>query len=173
MTRSGHLTGQHSNGCFFFFLNSFRVSPLLLLQLDSPRWVQGPLDLQEEALEDLLDLLVVVPLSTCSPGRQVSSAECGFTAASTNFSQDKKPNIKPHSNTFLSLSGTKSRYVDVLNPSRTAKPGGLAPAPADIFAPLAPMTIPANRFVPSSGVCLKSIHIIKEQTKINRLPTGR
>lgn len=96
MTRSGHLTGQHSNGCFF--LNSFRVSPLLLLQLDSPRWVQGPLDLQEEALEDLLDLLVVVPLSTCSPGRQVSSAECGFTVAisqlpAQTFLKIKKPNI--------------------------------------------------------------------------------
>lgn len=51
------------------------------------------------------------------------------------------------------LSGTKSRYVDVLNPSRAAKPGGLAPAPVDIFAPLAPMPMPANLFVPSSGVC--------------------
>lgn len=51
------------------------------------------------------------------------------------------------------FSGTKSRYVDVLNPSRAAKPGGLAPAPVDIFAPLAPMPMPANVFVPSSGVC--------------------
>lgn len=43
--------------------------------------------------------------------------------------------------------------MDVLNPSKTAKPGGLAPAPVDIFAPLAPMPMPANLFVPSSGVC--------------------
>ena len=52
---------------------------------------------------------------------------------------------------FSLFSGTRSRYVDVLNPSRTAKPSGLAPAPADIFAPLAPMAMPANLFVPSSG----------------------
>lgn len=43
--------------------------------------------------------------------------------------------------------------MDVLNPGGTTKPGGLAPAPADIFAPLAPMPMPANLFVPSSGVC--------------------
>lgn len=42
--------------------------------------------------------------------------------------------------------------MDVLNPSRTVQPGGLAPAPpVDIFAPLAPMPMPANLFVPSSG----------------------
>lgn len=42
--------------------------------------------------------------------------------------------------------------MDVLNPSRTVKPSGGAPAPGDIFAPLAPMPMPANLFVPSSGV---------------------
>lgn len=47
--------------------------------------------------------------------------------------------------------------MDVLNPSRAAKPGGLAPAPVDIFAPLAPMPMPANLFVPSSGVCLTKL----------------
>ncbi|KAJ0047387.1 hypothetical protein NL108_002053, partial [Boleophthalmus pectinirostris] len=53
---------------------------------------------------------------------------------------------------FLPLTGTKSRYVDVLNPSRTAnKSGASVPAPADIFAPLAPMTMPANLFVPRSA----------------------
>lgn len=41
--------------------------------------------------------------------------------------------------------------MDVLNPSRTAKPGGSAPAPADIFAPLAPMAMPPSLFVPSSA----------------------
>ncbi|XP_028273145.1 protein transport protein Sec16A isoform X2 [Parambassis ranga] len=54
-------------------------------------------------------------------------------------------------NMFSRKAGTKSRYVDVLNPSKTSKPGGLAPAPADIFAPLAPMAMPANLFVPSSA----------------------
>ncbi|KAM9306864.1 protein transport protein Sec16A isoform 3-T4 [Pholidichthys leucotaenia] len=57
----------------------------------------------------------------------------------------------PPVNMFSRKAGTKSRYVDVLNPSRTAKPGGSVPAPADIFAPLAPMPIPANLFVPSSA----------------------
>uniref|UniRef100_A0A667WL62 Protein transport protein sec16 n=1 Tax=Myripristis murdjan TaxID=586833 RepID=A0A667WL62_9TELE len=62
------------------------------------------------------------------------------------------PGGGPPVNMFSRKAGTKSRYVDVLNPSRTAKPGGLAPAPADIFAPLAPMPMPANLFVPSSGM---------------------
>ncbi|XP_034459126.1 protein transport protein Sec16A isoform X1 [Hippoglossus hippoglossus] len=57
----------------------------------------------------------------------------------------------PPVNMFSRKAGTRSRYVDVLNPSRTAKPSGLAPAPADIFAPLAPMAMPANLFVPSSA----------------------
>uniref|UniRef100_A0A3Q3AFR0 Protein transport protein sec16 n=1 Tax=Kryptolebias marmoratus TaxID=37003 RepID=A0A3Q3AFR0_KRYMA len=54
-------------------------------------------------------------------------------------------------NIFSRKAGTKSRYVDVLNPSRTVKPSGGAPAPVDIFAPLAPMPMPANLFVPSSA----------------------
>uniref|UniRef100_A0A3Q3MFB8 Protein transport protein sec16 n=1 Tax=Mastacembelus armatus TaxID=205130 RepID=A0A3Q3MFB8_9TELE len=62
------------------------------------------------------------------------------------------PNSGPPVNMFSRKAGTKSRYVDVLNPSRTAKPGGLAPAPMDIFAPLAPMPMPTNLFVPSSGM---------------------
>uniref|UniRef100_UPI003AAC032A protein transport protein Sec16A n=1 Tax=Centroberyx gerrardi TaxID=166262 RepID=UPI003AAC032A len=61
------------------------------------------------------------------------------------------PSGGPPVNMFSRKAGTKSRYVDVLNPSRTAKPGGLAPAPADIFAPLAPMPMPTNLFVPSSA----------------------
>uniref|UniRef100_A0A8C4E3M3 Protein transport protein sec16 n=1 Tax=Dicentrarchus labrax TaxID=13489 RepID=A0A8C4E3M3_DICLA len=60
------------------------------------------------------------------------------------------PTSGPPVNMFSRKAGTRSRYVDVLNPSRTAKPGGLAPAPADIFAPLAPMPMPTNLFVPSS-----------------------
>ncbi|XP_049908510.1 protein transport protein Sec16A isoform X5 [Epinephelus moara] len=61
------------------------------------------------------------------------------------------PSGGPPVNMFSRRAGTKSRYVDVLNPSRISKPGGLAPAPADIFAPLAPMPMPANLFVPSSA----------------------
>ncbi|XP_070706135.1 protein transport protein Sec16A isoform X2 [Pempheris klunzingeri] len=57
----------------------------------------------------------------------------------------------PPVNMFSRRAGTRSRYVDVLNPNRTVKPGGLGPAPADIFAPLAPMPMPANLFVPSSA----------------------
>ncbi|XP_053303621.1 protein transport protein Sec16A isoform X3 [Pleuronectes platessa] len=57
----------------------------------------------------------------------------------------------PPVNMFSRKAGPRSRYVDVLNPSRSAKPSGSAPAPADIFAPLAPMAMPANLFVPSSA----------------------
>uniref|UniRef100_A0A665W588 Protein transport protein sec16 n=1 Tax=Echeneis naucrates TaxID=173247 RepID=A0A665W588_ECHNA len=64
------------------------------------------------------------------------------------------PSSGPPVNIFSRKAGTKSRYVDVLNPSRTAKPGGMAPAPPDMFAPLAPMPMPTNLFVPSSGVPL-------------------
>uniref|UniRef100_A0A665W551 Protein transport protein sec16 n=1 Tax=Echeneis naucrates TaxID=173247 RepID=A0A665W551_ECHNA len=60
------------------------------------------------------------------------------------------PSSGPPVNIFSRKAGTKSRYVDVLNPSRTAKPGGMAPAPPDMFAPLAPMPMPTNLFVPSS-----------------------
>ncbi|KAF1377703.1 hypothetical protein PFLUV_G00203490 [Perca fluviatilis] len=57
----------------------------------------------------------------------------------------------PPVNMFSRRAGTKGRYVDVLNPSRIAKPSGSAPAPADIFAPLAPMPMTGNLFVPSSA----------------------
>lgn len=49
------------------------------------------------------------------------------------------------------LAGSRARYVDVLNPGGT-KASGAVPAPSDLFAPLAPMPIPANVFVPNSGV---------------------
>uniref|UniRef100_A0A8C5X8Q4 Protein transport protein sec16 n=1 Tax=Malurus cyaneus samueli TaxID=2593467 RepID=A0A8C5X8Q4_9PASS len=45
--------------------------------------------------------------------------------------------------------GSRARYVDVLNPGG-AKASGALPAPSDLFAPLAPMPIPANVFVPNS-----------------------
>lgn len=49
------------------------------------------------------------------------------------------------------LAGSRARYVDVLNPGGT-KAGGAVPAPSDLFAPLAPMPIPANVFVPNAGM---------------------
>ncbi|CAM9108044.1 unnamed protein product, partial [Lampetra planeri] len=61
------------------------------------------------------------------------------------------PGSGPPVNMFSRKAGTRSRYVDVLNPNRTAKPSGTAPAPVDLFAPLAPMPMPANLFVPSSA----------------------
>ncbi|XP_032933347.1 protein transport protein Sec16A isoform X1 [Catharus ustulatus] len=45
--------------------------------------------------------------------------------------------------------GSRARYVDVLNPGGT-KASAAVPAPSDLFAPLAPMPIPANVFVPNS-----------------------
>ncbi|XP_030902324.2 protein transport protein Sec16A isoform X2 [Melopsittacus undulatus] len=45
--------------------------------------------------------------------------------------------------------GSRARYVDVLNPGGTKSSGAL-PVPSDLFAPLAPMPIPANVFVPNS-----------------------
>ncbi|VTJ54258.1 Hypothetical predicted protein [Marmota monax] len=44
--------------------------------------------------------------------------------------------------------GSRARYVDVLNPSGASR-GEPAPAPADFFAPLAPLPIPSNLFTPS------------------------
>uniref|UniRef100_A0A671XH12 Protein transport protein sec16 n=1 Tax=Sparus aurata TaxID=8175 RepID=A0A671XH12_SPAAU len=87
------------------------------------------------------------------PEEEVSSVKCSFPAfLSVSFHTCLLCFLPLRCVSFLS--GTRSRYVDVLNPnSRTAKPGGLAPAPADIFAPLAPMPMPANLFVPSSGEC--------------------
>jgi len=49
------------------------------------------------------------------------------------------------------LAGSRARYVDVLNPGGT-KSSGAVPAPSDLFAPLAPMPIPANVFVPNAGM---------------------
>ncbi|XP_040386962.1 protein transport protein Sec16A isoform X10 [Cygnus olor] len=52
-------------------------------------------------------------------------------------------------NIFSRRAGSRARYVDVLNPGGT-KSSGAVPAPADLFAPLAPMPVPANVFVPNS-----------------------
>ncbi|KAG5834536.1 hypothetical protein ANANG_G00262530 [Anguilla anguilla] len=62
------------------------------------------------------------------------------------------PSGGPPVNIFSRKAGTKGRYVDVLNPGGTgAKPASLVPAPADLFAPLAPMPMPANLFVPGAA----------------------
>uniref|UniRef100_A0A671QG39 Protein transport protein sec16 n=1 Tax=Sinocyclocheilus anshuiensis TaxID=1608454 RepID=A0A671QG39_9TELE len=59
----------------------------------------------------------------------------------------------PPVNMFSRRAGTKSRYVDVLNPGRGgSKPAAVVPPPADLFAPLAPMAMPANLFTPAAGV---------------------
>lgn len=55
--------------------------------------------------------------------------------------------------TFVCFStGTRYKYMDVPNPSKPAN-SGLAPNPADSFVHLAPMSMPANLFVPCSGLC--------------------
>ncbi|XP_072344997.1 protein transport protein Sec16A isoform X3 [Scyliorhinus torazame] len=56
----------------------------------------------------------------------------------------------PPRNRFSMKAGTKARYVDVLNPSGS-RPGGVLLPPVDLFAPLAPMPIPTNLFVPLPG----------------------
>ncbi|XP_006863877.1 PREDICTED: protein transport protein Sec16A [Chrysochloris asiatica] len=45
--------------------------------------------------------------------------------------------------------GSRARYVDVLNPSGTTR-GEPALAPTEIFAPLAPLPVPAKLFVPGA-----------------------
>uniref|UniRef100_A0A671PFT0 Protein transport protein sec16 n=1 Tax=Sinocyclocheilus anshuiensis TaxID=1608454 RepID=A0A671PFT0_9TELE len=63
------------------------------------------------------------------------------------------PAGRPPVNMFSRRAGTKSRYVDVLNPGRGgSKPAAAVPPPADLFAPLAPMAMPANLFTPAAGV---------------------
>ncbi|KAL0965919.1 hypothetical protein UPYG_G00287870, partial [Umbra pygmaea] len=59
----------------------------------------------------------------------------------------------PPVNMFSRRAGTKCRYVDVLNPpgGTCTKPGGSVPAPSDFFAPLAPMPMPTNLFVPRAA----------------------
>ncbi|XP_052443365.1 protein transport protein Sec16A isoform X1 [Carassius gibelio] len=58
----------------------------------------------------------------------------------------------PPVNMFSRRAGTKSRYVDVLNPGRGgSKPAAVVPPPADLFAPLAPMAMPTNLFTPAGA----------------------
>ncbi|KAG8536449.1 hypothetical protein GDO81_026343, partial [Engystomops pustulosus] len=50
---------------------------------------------------------------------------------------------------YVPPGGARARYVDVLNPGGN-KPTSSVPPPADLFAPLAPMPIPTNLFVPNA-----------------------
>ncbi|XP_043914416.1 protein transport protein Sec16A [Protopterus annectens] len=52
----------------------------------------------------------------------------------------------PPVNVYSRRAGNRGRYVDILNPG--TKPNSSVPAPCDLFAPLAPMSIPT--FVPSA-----------------------
>ncbi|KAL4617398.1 protein transport protein Sec16A isoform X1 [Arapaima gigas] len=62
------------------------------------------------------------------------------------------PSGGPQVNMFSRKAGTKNRYVDVLNPGgSSSKLGGSVPPPADLFAPLAPMPMPANLFIPGAA----------------------
>ncbi|XDV38236.1 hypothetical protein PO909_007686 [Leuciscus waleckii] len=62
------------------------------------------------------------------------------------------PAMGPPVNMFSRRAGTKSRYVDVLNPGRGgSKPAAAVPPPADLFAPLAPMAMPTNLFTPAAA----------------------
>ncbi|XP_057674905.1 protein transport protein Sec16A isoform X1 [Corythoichthys intestinalis] len=64
------------------------------------------------------------------------------------------PSSGPPVNMFSRRAGLKSRYVDVLNPGGGGtKPAGVGPPapPMELFAPLAPMSMPTNLFVPSSA----------------------
>ncbi|XP_066436346.1 protein transport protein Sec16A isoform X2 [Eleutherodactylus coqui] len=62
------------------------------------------------------------------------------------------PSAPPNSsvNVFsIKAGGARARYVDVLNPGGN-KPSKSVLPPADLFAPLAPMQIPTNLFVPNT-----------------------
>ncbi|KAL7844857.1 hypothetical protein SRHO_G00233960 [Serrasalmus rhombeus] len=62
------------------------------------------------------------------------------------------PGAGPPVNIFSRKAGTKARYVDVLNQGRgDSKPAAAVPPPADLFAPLAPMAMPANLFIPTAA----------------------
>lgn len=61
------------------------------------------------------------------------------------------------------LSGTKARYVDVMNPGRrNSNPAPAVAPPADLFAPLAPMAMPTNLFVPTAGIVCVYISVLGE-----------
>ncbi|XP_073496867.1 protein transport protein Sec16A isoform X4 [Phyllobates terribilis] len=56
----------------------------------------------------------------------------------------------PSVNMFsIKAGGARARYVDVLNPGGN-RPTNSVPPPADLFAPLTPMPIPTNLFVPNA-----------------------
>ncbi|XP_018608843.2 protein transport protein Sec16A isoform X1 [Scleropages formosus] len=75
-----------------------------------------------------------------------------FPKAAPQMGPGAPPTSGPQVNMFSRKAGTKSRYVDVLNPGgSSSKLSGSVPPPADLFAPLAPMPMPANLFVPGGA----------------------
>ncbi|XP_072287986.1 protein transport protein Sec16A isoform X2 [Pyxicephalus adspersus] len=72
------------------------------------------------------------------------------TQASSSGPGGPGANPNPSVNMFsIRAGGPRGRYVDVLNPGGS-KPSSSVPPPADLFAPLAPMPIPSNLFVPNA-----------------------
>ncbi|XP_046723502.1 protein transport protein Sec16A isoform X2 [Silurus meridionalis] len=62
------------------------------------------------------------------------------------------PAAGPSVNMFSRKAGTRARYVDVFNSGRrNSNPAPAVAPPADLFAPLAPMAMPANLFVPTAA----------------------
>lgn len=96
-------------------------------------------------------------ITVCIPGALFSDPETWF---SQQTGEDRRRNDWHEACLlfldFSVLAGSRARYVDVLNPGGTKSSGAL-PAPSDLFAPLAPMPIPANVFVPNSGVWLSMV----------------
>ncbi|KAM8933379.1 protein transport protein Sec16A [Pelodytes ibericus] len=75
----------------------------------------------------------------------------GIPKRPQNFSAG--PGGPPNSNVnmfSIRAAGGRGRYVDVLNPGGSSRPNNSVPPPADLFAPLAPMTMPTNLFVPNA-----------------------
>ncbi|KAJ6653310.1 hypothetical protein lerEdw1_009339 [Lerista edwardsae] len=72
-------------------------------------------------------------------------------AAAAAASGSGAPPTAPVNRFSRRAAGSRARYVDILNPSGAKSPGA-APAPSDLFAPLAPMPIPAGLLVPDSAV---------------------
>uniref|UniRef100_A0A8D2E0Y5 Protein transport protein sec16 n=1 Tax=Sciurus vulgaris TaxID=55149 RepID=A0A8D2E0Y5_SCIVU len=64
---------------------------------------------------------------------------------------------------------SRARYVDVLNPNGTSR-GEPAPAPADFFAPLAPLPIPSNLFTPSPDA--EEPHLAEGAGRVGPEPAG-
>ncbi|XP_029469984.1 protein transport protein Sec16A isoform X2 [Rhinatrema bivittatum] len=78
-------------------------------------------------------------------------------------------------NMFSIRAGSRGRYVDVLNPAGNRSNSSIPP-PSDLFAPLAPMPIPTNLFVPSAvpaeGSDAKQASAAEQTSAETQLPSG-